>query len=98
MFCVLFVVGTGSGLHRLHTADPVIDLFFFLGPRLPDVMAQFTSIYGRTSMPPKWALGLHFHPVSSLNQTMVAQTISDFAAANLTLSVLTLEPKWQVRR
>ena len=56
------VNGSSPGVNMVHTSDPVVDLFFFTGPRLADVMAQFTQLYGRTALPPKFALGLWYHP------------------------------------
>ena len=68
------------GLNLLHTADPVMDLYFFAGPALADVMAQFTQLYGRPSMPPRWSLGLWYHPLESSNQTAVLSTVSAFSS------------------
>ena len=69
-----FDVGVSQSYsHLMHTADPVLDIYFFVGPRLPDVMAQFTQLYGRTSMPPKFSLGLWYHPLSSSNQSEVEE-------------------------
>jgi hypothetical protein len=42
--------------------DPVFDYFLFPGPDPAAVIAQFTGICGRMSLPPKWALGLKYDP------------------------------------
>ena len=81
--------------HFLHSADPVMDLFFFAGPSLIDVMAQFTQLYGRTALPPKFSLGLWYHPELHSNQTAVAAVVDRFAANGVQLAALTLEPPWQ---
>ena len=86
--------GSG-GANLIHTSDPVVDLFFFAGPKLADVMAQFTQLYGRTSLPPKFALGLWYHPLMSSNQSKVEDTVAAFAANGVPLSAVTLEPPWQ---
>ena len=48
---------SGRGLHLMHTADPVMDLYFFTGLTPAAILAQYTQIYGRTTLPPLWALG-----------------------------------------
>ncbi|MCU0612656.1 MAG: DUF5110 domain-containing protein [Candidatus Eisenbacteria bacterium] len=35
----------------------VLDYFLFYGPSVPEVVARYTSLTGRTPMPPLWALG-----------------------------------------
>lgn len=42
------------------TPDPVVDLLFFAGPTMHDMLRQYTALTGRMSMPPKWALGLWY--------------------------------------
>jgi alpha-D-xyloside xylohydrolase len=91
-----FPPGAGvSGVNLMHSSDPVFDTIFFAGPRLADVMAQFTQLYGRTALPPKFALGLWYHPLMSSNQTRVEQVVAAFAANGVPLSAITLEPPWQ---
>ena len=68
------------GTHLLHTADPVFDLFLFAGPTPAAVMGQFTQLYGRPALPPRFSLGLWYHPLESSNQTAVLTTVGDFAA------------------
>ena len=36
-----------------------LDFYVFLGDRVPDILRQFTSLTGRSSMPPKYAFGFH---------------------------------------
>ena len=81
--------------HFLHSADPVMDLFFFAGPSVREVMGQYTQLYGRTALPPKFALGLWYHPELHSNQTAVAGVVDAFAAHGVPLAALTLEPPWQ---
>ncbi|KAF0703397.1 hypothetical protein As57867_007617, partial [Aphanomyces stellatus] len=37
----------------------ILDLFVFLGPEPKTVVSQYTSLVGRSTMPPYWALGYH---------------------------------------
>jgi alpha-glucosidase len=36
-----------------------LDYYLFLGDGVPDILDQFTSLTGRSSMPPKYAFGFH---------------------------------------
>lgn len=82
-------------IHMINTPDPVADLYFFTGPSLRDVLAQYTQVYGRTSMPPQWALGQWYHPQEDSNQTVVESVVDAFASNDTPLAAVTLEPPWQ---
>jgi alpha-glucosidase (family GH31 glycosyl hydrolase) len=86
---------SSPGINLMHTSDPVMDLVFFAGPRLADVMAQFTQLYGRTALPPKFALGLWYHPKEDTNQSGIVETVAAFQANGVKLAAVTLEPPWQ---
>ena len=36
-----------------------LDYYLFLGDGVPDILNQFTSLTGRSAMPPKYAFGFH---------------------------------------
>jgi alpha-glucosidase len=48
---------TKSGTMRLDADGGEIDLYVLAGPRLADVIERYTSLTGRPSLPPLWALG-----------------------------------------
>ena len=73
----------------------VVDLFFFAGPTNHAVLEQFTALTGRMSMPPKWAMGLWYHPQENSNQNVVLDVVASFAKNDVPLAALTLEPPWQ---
>lgn len=83
------------GVSRVHLADPVVDLYFFAGPTHHDVLYQYTQLTGRMSMPPKWAMGLWYHPKETSNQTRVLEIVKEFGVAGVPLAAVTLEPPWQ---
>lgn len=58
-------------------------------------MGQFTQLYGRPALPPRFSLGLWYHPLESSNQTHVLGVVGDFAAQGVPLAAVTLEPPWQ---
>ena len=37
----------------------LLDLFFFMGDKPTDIVEQFTSLVGKTSLPPLFSLGYH---------------------------------------
>jgi hypothetical protein len=86
---------SGAGLNLIHSADPVVDGFFFAGPGPAAVLGQFTQLFGRPTLPPRAALGLWYHPLESSNQTAVEATVAAFAANGAALAAVTLEPPWQ---
>ncbi len=83
------------GTNLMHTSDPILDVFLLAGPTLPAVMGQFTQLYGRTALPPKWASGLWYHPKVGYNQSQVEGIVDEFAVNNVSLVAVTLEPTWQ---
>ncbi|XP_054716121.1 lysosomal alpha-glucosidase-like [Uloborus diversus] len=56
----------------LRSIGGILDLFIMLGPTPTDVVKQYTSIVGRTFMPPYWSLGFHIckYGYFSLNKTI----------------------------
>jgi alpha-glucosidase (family GH31 glycosyl hydrolase) len=83
------------GAAFIATPDPVVDMVFLAGPTMHDALGQYTALTGRMSMPPKWSLGLWYHPDEKTNQSGVLDLVSDWEAAEVKLSALTLEPPWQ---
>ena len=59
------------------------------------MLQQYTALTGRMSMPPKWAMGLWYHPQEHSNQTRVLEIVESFEKNNVPLAALTLEPPWQ---
>ncbi len=50
---------TQTALFSAWASGGEIDLYLFLGPTLPEIVARYTELTGRIPMPPRWALGYH---------------------------------------
>ena len=46
-----------AGALCISAQAPVLDLYLFAGPAMPDVLAAYTALTGRMALPPRWALG-----------------------------------------
>lgn len=55
------------------TNEGRLDYYVFSGPTMKDVLAQYTRLTGRISMPPMWALGYHQSRYSYYPDTQVLQ-------------------------
>jgi len=56
--------------------DPVLDYFLFAGPTVREVVQQFTTVTGKMTIPPKWAMGLKYDPWDShQNQAFVESIV-----------------------
>jgi alpha-glucosidase len=52
---------------RYEASSGELCAYFFAGPSMPDVLARYTQLTGRMSLPPRWMLGYHqsrwsYHP------------------------------------
>ena len=47
------------GEYRISFAGGQYTEYVFAGPNMPDILAQYTALTGRTAPPPLWALGYH---------------------------------------
>ncbi|MBX3269712.1 MAG: DUF5110 domain-containing protein [Sandaracinaceae bacterium] len=45
--------------YRVASDGPIVDQYVFAGPRMQDVLREYTALTGRAPIPPRWALGFH---------------------------------------
>ena len=77
-----------------------LDYYFFYGPSFKEIVERFSDVSGKTSMPPKWALGLQYraYGMSSGDGWSASDFINygnQFRSRNLPLDSFGLEPLWQ---
>jgi len=69
-----FDVGkTEPEILSMTTRERRLNYYFFAGPRLADVVEQYTRLTGRMALPPLWSLGYHQSRYSYNPQTRVEE-------------------------
>lgn len=71
-----------------------LDLYFFYGPGLKDLLGAYTLLTGRPALPPKWSFGLWFICRTQANDFEVASNALNFRDRKIPCDVLSLEPGW----
>ena len=71
------------------------DLYLFLG-NLPDVIAEYTLLTGRTPLPPRWALGNQQSRWSYPDKKTVEEVIEGYRKADIPLSAIYLDIDYMV--
>ncbi len=76
------------------TEDPRLDLFFFLGDTLKDLLYAYTGLTGRPSMPPKWALGTWMSRCQYENKDESDEAVNRLRELEIPADVIHLDPLW----
>ncbi len=76
------------------TQDPKLDLFLFFGSSLKDLLAAYTGLTGRPSMPPTWAMGLWMSRCQYMNRAEVDTVLARIRAERIPCDVVHLDPLW----
>lgn len=67
---------------------------FFHGPSFRDVLDQFTSLTGRSRIPPKWSFGLWMSRAGYETRDEVEQVASRLRDERIPCDVLHIDPQW----
>lgn len=68
-----------------------IDQFYFAGPSVRDVLAQYSTITGRMPLPPKWSLGYQQSRASYFPDSQVLFIADTFRQKHIPLDGITLD-------
>jgi alpha-glucosidase len=68
-----------------------LSLYLCMGPTVPAVLQQFTSITGRTMLPPRWALGFHQSRYSYCPESRVLEVAEEFRRRQIPLDAIHLD-------
>ena len=66
----------------------VIELYFFLGPSVDDVVKQYQSIVGLPNLPPYWSLGYHQSRWGYSNVSELRNVLRQFQENHLPVDVI----------
>lgn len=84
---------TFSGLNSLLIGDDELDLFVFLGSPA-DILAEYTSITGKTAMPPLWSFGLWMSRCTYSSEQEVRDIAAKLREHRIPTDVLHLDTGW----
>ncbi|CAM3102913.1 TIM-barrel domain-containing protein [Paenibacillus sediminis] len=79
---IAYTIGSATGNY---------DLYFIYGPDMKEVVARYTTITGKISLPPKWAIGYHQSRYSYETQEEVLQLARTFREKQIPVDVIYLD-------
>lgn len=82
-----------SGLNSIMIGDDQLDLFVFLGsPK--EILAEYTRLTGRSSVPPLWSFGLWMSRCTYLSEEQVREVAAKLRSNRIPCDVLHLDTGW----
>ena len=72
-----------------------VDLYYFTGDTILDVVKQYNMFSGGGCMPPTWGLGHFYRADLKFNEEQVLKMAEDIREMDLPCDVFGLEPGWQ---
>jgi len=78
----------------LMSEDSKLDVFLFLGETLKSLIGQYTTLSGRPSMPPKWALGIWMSRCQYMDRGESDAAVEGMRSHNIPCDVIHLDPLW----
>ena len=76
---------------QMSAATAELDLYLFLGPTLPEVVARYTDLTGHMPLPPQWGLGYQQCRYSCETRARVEEIAREFRRRELPCDVLYLD-------
>ena len=74
-----------------------VEVVVFSGKNLLDIVSRYNLFCGGGAMPPLWGLGFWHRVPASFNAEQSTKEVEEFAAQDMPLDVLGLEPGWMTR-
>ena len=74
-----------------------VELVFFAGKNMLDVVRRFNLYNGGGVLPPKWGLGFWQRVPTLYSDKQVEEEVNEFKKRDFPLSVIGLEPGWMTR-
>jgi alpha-glucosidase len=89
-------LGTGAAnKYYLGSLYNELDYYFFAGDTVPDILAQYTTLTGRSPMPPRYVFGLHQGAYGYYDRYKLAQAASSYRAARIPCDGLHIDVDFQ---
>ncbi|MBD2251333.1 glycoside hydrolase family 31 protein [Nostoc parmelioides] len=76
------------GVWRMETQGDELDYYIIYGPEPAKILATYTQLTGRMSLPPKWSLGYHQCRWSYESQDIVRQLAKEFRQRQIPCDVI----------
>ncbi len=74
-----------------------VDVYYFTGERIVDLVAQYNLLGGGGCLPPDWGLSNYYRCCGSFNEDEALEMAESIRAQRIPCDVLGLEPGWQTR-
>lgn len=74
-----------------------VDVYYFTGERIVDLVAQYNLLSGGGCLPPDWGFGPYYRCCGRFDETQVLEMAKSIRAQRIPCDVLGLEPGWQTR-
>ncbi len=89
--------GTPSMAGKYYLGSPYneLDCYFFAGGTVRDILAQYTTLTGRSPMPPRYVFGLHQGAYGYYDRYKLAQAASSYRAARIPCDGLHIDVDFQ---
>jgi alpha-D-xyloside xylohydrolase len=74
--------------------NPYLDYFFIYGPSPKEIIARYTELTGRATVPPKWSFGVWFSRCMYRNRAQVEGIVERVRELGIPADVVHLDPLW----
>jgi len=78
----------------IRVGDPYLDYFFIYGPSPKEIIARYTALTGRTTVPPLWSFGVWFSRCMYRNRQQVEGIVERVRELGIPADVIHLDPLW----
>jgi len=84
-----------SGKYYVGSLYNELDYYFFAGDAVPDILEQYTTLTGRSPMPPRYAFGLHQGAYGYYDRYKLAAAANSYRAARIPCDGLHIDVDFQ---
>lgn len=90
---------TSCQSYTIHAEDEALDAYIIHGPALPDILERYTTLTGKSTVPPKWTYGVWVSTGGTYRtQAETEKLIAGLETYDIPASVVHLDPWWMTWR